>query len=118
MTKNFAKTEGLEMTKIQEAFAEARRLMDTLGDDHPKTMRAVLHAVELADPTAMDSIMAECGFTLPQATHTTDEGEPLFTVADVAKFIGKTEVEVIDDIAALEAEFGTTFGVISANRIQ
>ncbi len=67
------------------AFAEARRLMDLHGDEDPRAMLAVIHAVNLADPGYIDNALVECGIHLPTATHHDKDGAPLFSLDAIAE---------------------------------
>lgn len=82
-----------------EAQAEARRLCAELGQDHPRTLQAIIRVIELDDPTFMDRTMAECGINLPEPTHCDGEGAPLFSAADIAQAVGKPVKEVERNIS-------------------
>ena len=82
-----------------EAQAEARRLCAELGQEHPRTLQAIIRVIELDDPTFMDRTMAECGIHLPEPTHCDGEGAPLFSAAQIAEAVGKPVQEVEQDIA-------------------
>lgn len=88
---------------IREAFAEARRLMDTLGDDDPRTFAAVIRAIELQDPGCCDRMLAEGGVTLPKPTHVNDKGEGLFSLEDVAEALGASPDDLMPVLDEMEA---------------
>lgn len=90
-----------EQRAIREAFAEARHLRDTLGDDHPKTHAAVIHAIELQDPGCCARMASECGITLPEPDYRGDDGQPLYSTQAIAKAFDVPHEQVIADAERL-----------------
>lgn len=82
------KVETPQQRTIREAFNEARRLMDLHGDRDPRTMGALIKALELQDPGCCTRMLAEGGVTMPTPTHCTAEGEPLYSLEAVADALG------------------------------
>jgi len=95
------RTETPEQRAIREAFAEARHLMDTLGDDHPKTHAAVIHAIELQDPGCCARMASECGITLPEPDYRGDDGQPLYSTQAIAEAFDVPHEQVIADAERL-----------------
>lgn len=81
-------TETPEQRAIREAFAHARALMDQHGQDDPRTMDAVIKALELQDPGCCARMLAQGGITMPAPTHCTAEGAPLYSLGAVADALG------------------------------
>lgn len=82
------KNETPEQRAIREAFAYARALMDRHGEDDPRTMDAVIKALELQDPGCCARMFAQGGITMPAPTHCTAEGAPLYSLEAVADALG------------------------------
>ena len=81
-------TETPEQRAIREAFAEARRLVDTLGEEDPRAFAAIIRAVELQDPGCCARMLAQGGVTMPAPTHCTADGAPLYSLEAVADALG------------------------------
>jgi hypothetical protein len=90
-----------EQRALREAFAQARHLMDTLGDEHPKTHAAVIHAIELQDPGCCARMAAECGIPLPEPDYCGDDGQPLYSTQAIAKAFDVPHEQVIADAERL-----------------
>ncbi|GIX52095.1 hypothetical protein ACU6VJ_05125 [Sphaerotilus sulfidivorans] len=101
------KVETPEQRAIREAFAEARRLMDLHGDRDPRTMDAVIKALEWQDPGCCARMLAADGITLPTPTHCTAEGEPLYSLEALADALG-ADPEDLEAIAEEMEEVGLT----------
>ncbi len=93
---------------IREAFAHAQDLMDTLGEEHPETMRAVMKALELQDPGVCDRMLRESGFDLPATSYVNSAGVRMFALRDVAISLGVSQFEVLEKAAELGVEVGTS----------
>ncbi len=91
--------------QLQAELAEARRLIDLQGENHPAALLAMVRAIYLADPGFMDRELAESGIALPTATHCTADGAPLYSASQVAQAVRRPVQEVQDTIAEL-AECG------------
>lgn len=90
-----------EQRAIREAFAQARHLMDTLGDEHPQTHAAVIRALELQDPGCCARMALACGITLPEPDFCDDEGRPLFSSQSIAAALDIPHEKVMADIERL-----------------
>lgn len=99
MGSTAAETAGLRsaihQAETRIAFAEARELMSTLGEDHPRTLAAVIAAVELASPGEVERQMNACGLFLPQPTHMTDDGKSLYSTESIAEMLGEPHDRVL-----------------------
>ena len=89
-------TETPEQRAIREAFAHARALMDQHGQDDPRTMDAVIKALELQDPGCCARMLAQGGITMPAPTHCAEDGTQLYSLESVADALGA-------DVGDLEA---------------
>jgi hypothetical protein len=103
--------------RIAAAFAEARDLIDQFGEDDPRSLRAIMKAVELQDPGFTKKAMAECGISMPKPTHYSDSGEPLFSAEAIALALGEDPQEVQQRAEEMLKALGET-PVTSANPIQ
>ena len=65
-------------------------LVETLGEDHPDTMRAMMLAMEHAPQALKDEIHAEAVKLdlIPQADGYLENGEPVYRLEDVAAKLG------------------------------
>ena len=97
------KTETPERRAIREAFAEASRLIDKFGEHDPRTMDAVIKAVELQDPGCCGRMLAECGIQMPKPDRCTDDGEPLYSLEAIAKALDADPEELEERARELEA---------------
>lgn len=111
------RNETPEQRAIREAFAEARHLMDTLGDDHPKTHAAVIHAIELQDPGCCARMAAKCGISLPEPDYCGDDGQPLYSTQAIAKALDVPHEQVVADVERLIGE-GLSVGAGPVHRMQ
>ena len=105
---NIARNETQQQKAIREAFTHARSLMDTLGEDDPRTFSAVIKALNLQDPGCTDRMLGECGIHLPQPDRCTPEGEPLYSLAAVADALGADPEELLVQAQELEG-----FGLVA-----
>ncbi len=98
-------------TEIDQQLAEATpefmaamgaclRLVETLGQDHPETTRALQRAMLLAPPSMHEFMGREAQALglVPDAAGYTEEGEPVFTLAAIA---AKLEISVEEAEATL-----------------
>lgn len=66
------------------------RLVETLGIDHPESMRAMVRAIELA-PEELKNEMADMAREMglmPEADGYLDDGSPMFRLEDIAARLG------------------------------
>ncbi|BAL96170.1 hypothetical protein [Rubrivivax gelatinosus] len=87
--------------RIREAFAHALHLLETLGEDDPRTLAAAIKAVELQAPGTVARGAEACGIRLPRPTHFTDDGAPLYSVEGVAEALGLSPEQVAADVEEL-----------------
>lgn len=88
---------------IREAFKEARTLMDTLGEDDPRTLDAVIKAVNLKEPGCCSRMLAECGIQMPKPDRCTDDGEPLYSLEAIAAALDADPDDLEEHARELEA---------------
>lgn len=88
---------------VREAFKEARALMDQFGDDDPRTMSAVIKALNLQDPGFIDAKLKESGIHLPKPDRCTDDGTPLYSLDAVADALGAEPEELLVQAREMEA---------------
>lgn len=96
-------SETPEQKAICEAFTHARTLMDTLGDNDPRTFAAVVKAVNLQEPGCIGRMLKESGIHLPKPDRCADDGAPLFSLEAVAAALGADPEELLVKARELEA---------------
>jgi hypothetical protein len=101
---------------VEAAFEEAQGLMSALGKDHPKTMAAVIRAVELRDPGVCARKAKECGLDLPEPDYRDDDGRALYSSHAVAEALDMPHEQVLDEIEALGIETAAPAGAV--HRVQ
>lgn len=81
--------------EFMEAIKRHRRLVDTLGMDHPETMRAMMLAMELAPKELIDEFgdMAREMGLMPEADGYLDDGSPMYRLEDIAERLGVSPAE-------------------------
>jgi len=97
------RTETPAQRATREAFAEARRLVDTLGHDDPRAFAAIIRAIELDDPGCCDRMLKEGGITLPAPTRCAEDGEPLYSLEAVADAMGADVADLLAIAEDMEA---------------
>lgn len=80
---------------IREAFKAARALVDQHGEDDPRALGAIVHAVRLQDPGFIDKKLKECGIHLPAPDRCTAEGTPLYSLGAIAKALDADPEELL-----------------------
>ncbi len=92
--------------EFMEAIKRHRRLVDTLGMDHPDTMRAMMLAMELAPKELIDEFgdMAREMGLMPEATGYLDDGSPMFRLDDIAERLGVSPAEAEEAMHKMLAE--------------
>lgn len=88
---------------VREAFKEAGTLMDTLGEDDPRTLDAVIKAVNLKEPGCCSRMLAECGIQMPKPDRCTDDGEPLYSLEAIAAALDADPDDLEEHARELEA---------------
>ena len=96
-------TETPEQRAIRQAFKQARRLLDTLGEDDPRTFDAIVKAIELQDPGCCDRMLKESGIHLPEPTHVNAEGQGLLTLEQVAQALDADPQDLMQHVERMEA---------------
>jgi hypothetical protein len=94
------------------------------GDKDIRTIAAISDAMAALPPflkRKVDAHMAECGFVKPKPCGYSDDGEPLYSLADLAEMVGVSEEEAIararemdDELAAHGIDLGTHHGTVHA----
>jgi hypothetical protein len=110
-------TETPEQRTIREAFAHARALMDQHGQDDPRTMDAVIKALELQDPGCCARMLAQGGITMPAPTHCAEDGTRLYSLEAVAYALG-ADVSDLEAIAEDMEAVGLDVRREAAGRLQ
>ncbi|MBK9312626.1 MAG: hypothetical protein IPN12_18305 [Rhodocyclaceae bacterium] len=95
--------------EFMEAIKRHRRLVDTLGMDHPDTMRAMMLAMELAPKELIDEFgdMAREMGLMPEADGylmTVHDGSPMFRLEDIAERLGVSPAEAEEAMHKMLAE--------------
>ena len=88
---------------IREAFKAARALMDQHGEDDPRALGAIVHAVRLQDPGFIDAKLKECGIHLPSPDRCTADGVPMYSLEAVAAALDADPEELLVQARELEA---------------
>lgn len=84
------------------AISHAKDLIEELGTDHPRTMKAIIHGVHLYDPGFGERTMAEVGNAWPRATHWTPDGQALYAVDQIASALGTSVQDVEDGLDGMD----------------
>ena len=81
-------------------------LVETLGEDHPDTMTAMMLAMEYAPQALKDEIHAEALKLdlIPQADGYLENGEPVYRLEDVAAKLGVSHDEARSTLNRLMTE--------------
>lgn len=96
------KTDTPHQKAIREAFKAARALMDQHGEEDPRALGAIVHAVRLQDPGFIDAKLKECGIHLPKPDRCADDGTPLLSLDAVADALGADPDDLLDHARELE----------------
>jgi hypothetical protein len=89
-----------------EAVNKHLQLVDTLGQDHPETMRAMLLVMEHAPKAFLDDMgrmAAEMGL-VPQTSGYLDDGTPVVSLEDMAKHLGLSLEEAEESMKSFLAD--------------
>ena len=92
--------------EFMEAIERHLRLVDTLGMDHPETMRAMMLAMELAPQELKDKMTAkirELGL-IPEDCGYLDDGTPMYRLEDVAVSLGISTEKAEESMREITAE--------------
>ena len=82
-------------------FFELLKQLNSLGEDAPEHTELFMQAMRCAPKQYMDAAMQVTEEFLPQATHVNEQGQPVYSVQEIAQHFGKTEEEVQDDMQRL-----------------
>jgi hypothetical protein len=88
--------------EFMAAMSACLRLVESLGQDHPDTVRALQQAMSLAPPSMRDFVARqaqELGL-LPEADGYTEDGEPVYSLQAIA---AKLDMSMGEAQAAMEA---------------
>lgn len=97
----------MKMTpEFRAAMDEHLRRVESLGEDHPDTLRAMMLALDLAPQELKDEMTAkarELGL-IPEARGYLDDGTPMFRLEDVAERLGLSPAEAEDALREMMNE--------------
>ncbi len=82
------------------------RLVDTFGEDHPDTQRALTLVMEMAPEELkmeMRKMMREMGL-MPEADGYLEDGSPVFRLESVAARLGMSEAEAQEKMHEMHAD--------------
>lgn len=82
-------------------FFELLKQLNSLDEDAPEHAALFMEAMRCAPKQYMDAAMQVTEEFLPQATHVDEQGQPVYSVQEIAQHFGKTEEEVQDDMQRL-----------------
>jgi hypothetical protein len=92
--------------EFMEAIKRHQRLVDTLGMNHPDTMRAMMLAMELAPKELIDEfgeMVREMGL-MPEADGYLDDGLPMFRLDDIADRLGVSPADAEEAMQKMLSE--------------
>jgi hypothetical protein len=92
--------------EFMAAVSKHLRLVETFGDDHPDTLRAMILSMELAPPH-IHAWMGEKARELdlmPEADGYLDDGSPMFRLDDIAERLGVSPAEAEEAMHKMLAE--------------
>jgi hypothetical protein len=92
--------------EFMDAIERHRRLVETLGMDHPDTMREMLLVMELAPDELKDEMadMAREMGLMPEADGYLEDGSPMFRLDDIAERLGVSPAEAEEAMHRMLAE--------------
>ena len=82
-------------------FFELLKQLNGIDPDAPECTALLMEAMRCAPERYMDAAMQVTEEFLPQATHVNEQGQPVYSVQEIAQHFGKTEEEVQDDMQRL-----------------
>ncbi len=92
--------------ELLAAIDRRRKLADTLGDDHPDTMQALILVMDLVPPH-IHAMMGEKARELdliPEAHGNLDDGSPIYRLDDIAGRLGVSPAEAEEAMHKMLAE--------------
>ena len=82
-------------------FFELLKQLDGVDLDAPEHTELFMEAMRCAPKQYMDAAMEVVGEFLPQATHVNEQGQPMFSVEQIAQHFGKSVEQVQEDVQRL-----------------
>ena len=82
-------------------FFELLKQLNSLDEDAPEHTELFMEAMRCAPKQFMDAAAEIAADFMPQATHVNEQGQPVYSVQEIAQHFGKTEEEVQDDMQRL-----------------
>lgn len=82
-------------------FFELLKQLNSMDADTPECTALLMEAMHCAPPRFMDAAAEIAADFIPQATHVNEQGQPVYSVQEIAQHFGKTEEEVQDDMQRL-----------------
>ena len=82
-------------------FFDLLKQLNSMDADTPEHTELFMQAMRCAPKQYMDAAMQAAEEFLPQATHVNEQGQPMYSVEQIAQHFGKTEEEVQDDMQRL-----------------
>jgi hypothetical protein len=93
-------------SELLEVVERHFRLVETLGMDHPDTLRAMMLAMEMAPKQLKDEfdVMAQAMGLMPEADGYLEDGTPVYRLEDVAERLGLSPAEAEEAMHKMLAE--------------
>ncbi len=82
-------------------FFELLKQLNSMDADTPEHTELFMQAMRCAPKQFMDAAAEIAADFMPQATHVNEQGQPVYSVQEIAQHFGKTEEEVQDDMQRL-----------------
>ena len=82
-------------------FFELLKQLNSMDADTPEHTELFMQAMRCAPKQYMDAAAEIAADFMPQATHVNEQGQPVYSVQEIAQHFGKTEEEVQDDMQRL-----------------
>ena len=82
-------------------FFELLKQLNSLDEDAPEHTELFMQAMRCAPKQYMDAAMQAAEEFLPQATHVNEQGQPMYSVEQIAQHFGKTVEQVQNDVQRL-----------------
>lgn len=82
-------------------FFELLKQLNSMDADTPEHTALFMQAMRCAPKQYKDAAAEIAADFIPQATHVNEQGQPVYSVQEIAQHFGKTEEEVQDDMQRL-----------------
>ena len=82
-------------------FFELLKQLNSMDAGTPEHTELFMQAMRCAPKQFMDAAAEIAADFMPQATHVNEQGQPVYSVQEIAQHFGKTEEEVQDDMQRL-----------------